>query len=109
MSGGRMAGRIKSGDGTVIGNAGEFCVAADLLKRGVIAALAPRAAPNFDILASKGNRTVRIRVKTKSAEYTDWQWAIKKDGTIFRELSRKDDITVLVNLTPESKERKRIC
>ena len=51
-----MAGRIKSGEGTLIGNAGEFYVAAELLKRGVIAALAPRNAPTFDILATKGGR-----------------------------------------------------
>lgn len=33
-----MAGRIKGGEGTLIGNAGEFYVAAELLKRGVVAA-----------------------------------------------------------------------
>ena len=64
-----MAGRIKSGEGTLIGNAGEYYVVAELLKRGVIAALAPRNDPAFDIIATKGSRTVRIRVKTKSAEY----------------------------------------
>lgn len=96
-----MAGRIKSGEGTLIGNAGEFYVAAELLKRGgVIAELAPRNAPAFDILATKGKRTVRVRVKTKSAEYTDWQWMVKKDGQIFRDLGSKEDFTVLVNLTP---------
>lgn len=99
-----MAGRIKSGEGTLIGNAGEYYVAAELLKRGVIAALAPRNAPAFDILAAKGKRTVRIRVKTKSAEYTDWQWMVKKDGQIFRDLGKKDDFTVLVNLTRETKD-----
>lgn len=31
--------------------------------------------------------------------YTDWQWMIKKDGEIFRDLGQKDDFTVLVNLT----------
>ena len=99
-----MPGRIKSGEGTLIGNAGEFYVAAELLKRGVVAALAPRNAPAFDILATKGTKTVRVRVKTKSAEYTDWQWAIKKDGTIFRDLGQKGDFTVLVNLTRETKD-----
>lgn len=66
-----MAGRIKSGEGTLIGNAGEFYVAAELLKRGVIAAPAPRNTPAFDILAAKGKKTVRVRVKTKSAEYRE--------------------------------------
>lgn len=99
-----MTGRIKGGEGTLIGNAGEFYVAAELLKRGVVAALAPRNAPGFDILAAKGEKTIRVRVKTKSSEYTDWQWAVKKDGSIFRGLSRKNDFTVLVNLTPETKD-----
>jgi len=99
-----MAGRIKSGEGSLIGNAGEFYVAAELLKRGVIAALAPRNAPAFDILATRGAKTVRVRVKTKSAEYTDWQWVVKKGGQIFRDLGRKEDFTVLVNLTDETKD-----
>ncbi|MGD9549298.1 MAG: hypothetical protein AB7V45_17380 [Candidatus Krumholzibacteriia bacterium] len=99
-----MAGRIKSGEGTLIGNAGEFYVVAELLKRGVVAALAPRNAPGFDILATKGGATARIRVKTKSAEYTDWQWMAKKDGSIFRDLTDGGDFTVLVNLTQETKD-----
>ncbi len=55
-----MPGRIKAGEGTLIGNAGEYYVVAELLKRGVLAALAPRNAPAFDILAVKGS--VRYRV-----------------------------------------------
>ena len=46
-----MPGRIKAGEGTLIGNAGEFYVAAELLKRGIIAALAPRNAHSLDIVA----------------------------------------------------------
>lgn len=99
-----MAGRIKSGEGTLIGNAGEFYVAAELLKRGVVAAMAPRNAPAFDIIATKDKKTVRIRVKTKSAEYMNWQWVVKKDGKIFRDLSESNDFTVLVNLTKETKD-----
>jgi len=99
-----MAGRIKRGEGTLIGNAGEFYVAAELLKRGVIAALAPRNAPAFDIIATKDRKTVRVRVKTKSSEYTDWQWVVKKDGSIFRDLATSDDFTVLVNLTKDTKD-----
>jgi len=98
-----MAGRIKSGEGTLIGNAGEYFVMAELLKRGVIAALAPRNAPAFDILATSPEKTVRIRVKTKSEEYDAWQWVAKKDGTIFRDLQPNGDFTVLVNLAQETK------
>jgi hypothetical protein len=99
-----MPGRIKLGEGTLIGNAGEYYVTAELLKRGVIAALAPRNAPAFDILATKSNRTVRIRVKTKSEEYNDWQWMTKTDGAIFRYLELEGDFTILVNLTVDTKD-----
>ena len=93
-----MPGRIKLGEGTLIGNAGEYYVMAELLKRGIIAALAPRNTPAFDILATNPNKTVRIRVKTKSEEYDAWQWMIKKDGSLFRHLQSNEDFTVLVNL-----------
>jgi len=99
-----MSGRIKSGEGSLIGNAGEFLVAAELLKRGVIAALAPRNAHSLDIVAAKGTKTARIRVKTKSGEYTDWQWSIKKDGKIFRDIAKERDFVVMVNLTEDIKD-----
>jgi len=101
-----MRGRIKAGEGALIGNAGEYYVVAELLKRGIIAALAPRNAPSFDILATRSNRTVRIRVKTKSQEYPIWQYSAKKDGNIFRDLSKDGDITVLVDLTMATKDLK---
>ena len=102
-----MKGRIKAGEGALIGNAGEYYVVAELLKRGIVAALAPRNAPAFDILATRGNRTVRIRVKTKSQEYPIWQYSAKKDGkSIFRDLSKNGDVTVLVDLTMETKDLK---
>lgn len=99
-----MKGKIKSGLGTLIGNAGEYYVVAELLKRGWIAALAPRNAPNFDILATKMGKTIRIRVKTKSEEYKIWQWTVKKNGDIFRDVTNEDDFTVLVNLTRDHKQ-----
>ena len=99
-----MAGRIKSGEGTLIGNAGEYFVVAELLKRRVIAALAPRNAPAFDILATNLEKNVRIRVKTKTGGYDVWQWMVKKDGSIFRYLQSEDDFTVLVNLTDETED-----
>ena len=101
-----MKGRIKAGEGALIGNAGEYYVMAELLKRGIIAALAPRNAPSFDILATRGNRTVRIRVKTKSQEYPIWQYSVKKDGSIFRDLSEDEDFTFLVDLAMETKDLK---
>lgn len=95
-----MPGQVKKGLGNLVGNAGEYFVVAELLKRGKVAALAPRNTPAFDILAADGPKTVRIRVKTKSEEYNVWQWMAKEDGTIFRQLvdSASDDFVVMVNL-----------
>src|SRR5208337_1834080 len=94
-----MSGKIKAGKGGLIGNAGEFYVMAELLKNGVIAGLTPRNARAFDILATKDNKTVKIRVKTKSQEFPNWQWMAKKDKSIFQDLSDIDDFTILVDLT----------
>lgn len=99
-----MKGKIKAGQDTLIGNAGEYYVVAELLKRGVIASLAPRNAPSFDVLATKGERTVRIRVKTKSEENPGWHFVAKKDGSIFRDLQDEGDFIVLVNLTEMTRD-----
>ena len=107
MKGGdKMKGRIKAGEGVLIGTAGEYYVVAELLKRGIVAALTHRNTPSFDILGTRENRPVRIRVKTKSQEYSDWQFNKKKDGSIFRDLSKKGDFTVLVDLAMETKDLK---
>lgn len=60
--------------------------------------MTPRNSPSFDIFAAKGRRTVRIRVKTKSQQYDHFQWNIKKNGKVFRQISRKGDFVVMVNL-----------
>ena len=99
-----MAGRIKQGQGSLIGNAGEYYVMAELLKRGWIAALAARNAPDFDILATKDGQMVKIRVKTKTEHFDPWQWAAKKDGSIFRNITQAGDFTVLVNLTEDNQQ-----
>lgn len=93
-------GKIKEGKGTTIGNAGEYLVVGELLKRGVIAAPAPRNNPGFDVLATSGTRSLNIRVKTKTEAAKSWVWICKKDpqGTIFKNLSDKLDFTVLVDL-----------
>lgn len=98
-------GKIKEGFGSLIGNAGEYYVVAEMLKRGLIAALAPRNAPGFDILATNplSGKTVKIRVKTKSEEYDVWQFMAKKDGRIFKFGIDEEDFTVLVNLAMDVK------
>jgi len=91
-------GKIKEGKGTIIGNAGEYLVVGELLKRGIIASPAPRNTPGFDVLATNGINSLNIRVKTKTEASNSWVWICKKDGTIFRNLSDKSDFTVLVDL-----------
>lgn len=100
-----MTGEVKAGRGSLIGNAGEYYVVAELLKRGIVAALAPRNARAFDVLATNGDRTIRIRVKTKSHAYQIWQWSANAaDGTIFPQLSKHGDFTVLVNLATDRRD-----
>jgi len=94
----KQTGKIKAGMGALIGNAGEYYVMAELLKRHVIAGLSPRNAPGFDILATYENKTALIRVKTKTEGYDVWQYSIKKDGIIFRSMKKEGDFTVLVNM-----------
>ena len=101
-----MTGRIKAGEGSLIGNAGEHYVMAELLKRGIIAALTPRNVPGFDILATRGDQTVRIRVKTKSEDYDGWQWNAKEDGSIFKNMGKQNDFTVMVNLARDIRDLK---
>ena len=91
-------GKIKEGKGTIIGNAGEYLVVGELLKRGVIAAPAPRNNPGFDVLATNGIKSLNIRVKTKTEAANSWVWICKKDGAIFKNLSDEPDFTVLVDL-----------
>lgn len=97
-------GKIKDGEGTMIGNAGEYYVVAELLKRGIVAALAPRNTPAFDVLATNGSKTIKVRVKTKSEQYAKWQWNAKDDGTIFRHIEPNDDYVAMVNLTKETRD-----
>ncbi len=96
-------GKIKLGQGTVIGNAGEYLVVGELLKRGIIAAPAPRNSPGFDVLATNGIKSLNIRVKTKTEAADSWVWVCKKDEkkTIFKNLTDAPDFTVLVDLKDE--------
>ena len=94
-------GKIKEGKGTIIGNAGEYLVVGELLRRGVIAAPAPRNTPGFDVLATNGINSLNIRVKTKTEASDSWVWICKKDGAIFKNLSDRSDFTVMVDLKDE--------
>ncbi|PKB67780.1 MAG: hypothetical protein BZY81_03885 [SAR202 cluster bacterium Io17-Chloro-G4] len=95
-----MAGEIKRGRSTIIGNAGEYLLVGELLKRGIVAVPAPRNTPGFDVLATTGQRSCNIRVKTKTPASTSWVWMCAKDEnrTIFKNMLDDGDFTVLVDL-----------
>ncbi|HEV8414946.1 MAG TPA: hypothetical protein VGQ49_15235 [Bryobacteraceae bacterium] len=63
----------------LVGAAGEHHVMAELLRRNYIAALAPRGAPNADIVVSdfKGLRLCSIQVKTRRDKGSDGGWHMK--------------------------------
>ncbi len=92
-----MPGRIKAGEGSLIGNAGEYLVVGELLRMGFLAALTPRGAAGFDVIATCGARAVNIRVKTKTSDAKGWRWNAKKDGSIFSNVT-ENDFVVLVDL-----------
>jgi hypothetical protein len=97
-------GKIKEGRGPLIGNAGEYLVVGELLKRYIIAALAPRNNPSFDVLATNGTNSLYIRVKTKTIAAKSWVWMCsKRDAgeTIFKNIRDRFDFSVLVDLKGE--------
>ena len=53
---------------SMIGNAGEYYVCAELCRRNILALITPKNNPLFDIVASdpEGIRSVQIQVKTMS-------------------------------------------
>jgi hypothetical protein len=65
---------------TLLGAAGEYYVMSQLLRRGLIAALAPVGVPNCDIIVSDeiGDRLSAIQVKTRQEKGTDGGWHMRK-------------------------------
>lgn len=65
---------------TVLGAAGEHYVMCQLLRRGMIAALAPVGVPNCDIVVTDdiGDRLCAIQVKTRLDKGTDGGWHMGK-------------------------------
>jgi hypothetical protein len=61
---------------TVLGAAGEHYVMCQLLRRGLIAALAPVGVPNCDIIVTDdtGDRLCAIQVKTRNEKGSDGGW-----------------------------------
>lgn len=66
-------------DSTILGAAGEHYVMCQLLRRGMIAALAPTGVPNTDIVVTDqiGDRLCAIQVKTRREKGSDGGWHMK--------------------------------
>jgi len=82
---------------SMIGNAGEYYVCAELCKRNVLALMTPKNNPLFDVMASNpdGKRNVQIQVKTMST--TNKQgWKLGVDMTKKRKNPKL--FVVLVNM-----------
>jgi hypothetical protein len=64
---------------TLLGAAGEYYVMAELLRRGFIAALAPQAVPNCDVVVTNvdSSQLCSIQVKTRRDLGTDGGWHMK--------------------------------
>ena len=91
-------GDIKAGRGMLIGAAGEYFVMGELLRRGWLAGMTPRGATDFDIIASRGDRVVSVRVKSKTADATIFRWNRKVEGCVLRSPIAANDFSVLVDL-----------
>lgn len=65
---------------TVLGAAGEHYVMCQLLRRGLIAALAPVGVPNCDIVVTDdiGDRLCAVQVKTRLDKGSDGGWHMSK-------------------------------
>jgi hypothetical protein len=66
-------------DKTILGAAGEYYVMHRLLRRGMIAALAPAGVPDADIIVTDrlGHRLCAIQVKTRTEKGSDGGWHMK--------------------------------
>lgn len=74
---------------TLTGAAGEHFVLCQLLRRGLIAALAPKGVPNADIIVTDidGNRQCAIQVKTRRrGSDKGWHMSEKHEGIVSHHL-----------------------
>lgn len=72
-------------ESTLVGAAGEHFVLCQLLRRGWIAALAPKGVPNADIIVTDidGNRQCAIQVKTRrKGSDKGWHMSQKHEGIV---------------------------
>lgn len=77
-----------------IGRMGELVVELELLARGWIVGNFNATTANsagWDLFATRGRRTVKIRVKAKRPGVSSFVWSLKKDGSVFPELQPEAD------------------
>ena len=83
-----MRKRKTKSDSILIGVAGEYFVAGELSRRGYIASITLRNTASIDILASNGERTVNIQVKTRCIEKSD-NWNFGGSPLKYKEIINK--------------------
>ena len=93
---------------SLIGAAGEHLVMSQLLRRGLIAALAPAGVPNCDILVTDdlGDRAFAVQVKTRRAIGSDGGWHMSKKH---EQLTSPTLFYCFVDLGSEPSDHPTIC
>jgi hypothetical protein len=88
-----------------IGRMGELVVELELLKRGWIVGNFNHTVMNsagWDLFASKGDRSVRLRVKAKRPGVDCFRWSAKADGAVFLgHNGATDDFVIAVSFTAD--------
>jgi hypothetical protein len=79
-------------------DAGVFFVLAELTRRGWTAAATARNNLVYDILAKRGDEFAAIRVKSKTSDYTYFEWNAKPNGDVFLQITPEHDFCVLVDI-----------
>lgn len=91
------------------GRMGELVAELELLKRGWIVGNFNSTTANsagWDIFATKGRRSVKIRVKAKRTGVANFRWAAKADGRIFiGDVEGDDDFVVAVSFEGDGGHR----
>lgn len=80
------------------GRMGELIVEFELLRRGWLVGNFNHTTMNsagYDLFATKGERSVRIRVKAKRPGVANFRWSTKADGTVFLGNTGADDDFVI--------------
>lgn len=80
------------------GRMGELVVELELLRRGWLVGNFNATTMNsagYDLFATKGDRSVKIRVKASRPDVANFRWSAKADGTVFLGNTGADDDFVI--------------